>query len=266
MHPTPRACPLGSAFPPETGDESPHSGRASGARSAGPAGGPPGCAPAFPEPGTRPAARGLPAPSGARFDVRGGGQTERQSRAEAEGGTSQICSGADILSRLRQRDWLVWRGRTAGGGWGEAGQSCGLRRGGRGAPDPPWAPALDAARGTQSTVQSCCGPRWPGSQVSRALGDRVLGAAGHIREDEVAVHGPEAQDKPSPFSGPCSQSHRPVWLVPKRPPGQVSRQTGTRVKLGRRSWGSLLPQFCCLSACLSICPSVHPSICPALCL
>lgn len=123
MHPTPRACPLGSAFPPETGDESPHSGRASGARSAGPTGGPPGCAPAFPEPGTHPAARRLPAPSGACFDVRGGG-TDRATEsgrgrgrnfADLQRGGHPERAAAAGLAGLQGSD----SGRGVGRGWAE---------------------------------------------------------------------------------------------------------------------------------------------------
>lgn len=264
MRPTPRACPLGSAFPPETGDESPHSGRASGARGTGPAGGPPGCAPAFPEPRTRPAARGLPAPSGARFDVRGGGQTERQSRAEAEGGTSQICSGADILSRLRQRDWLVWRGRTAGGGWGEAGQSCGVRR-----PWRPWGPR--PAVGTSSG----CGAWDPerSTELLRAWVARVAGQQGpgrqgaggrwSHRQDEVAVRGRCPRSRSSRQAFPV---FRP--LQPKPPACVAGAQEAPGAGLtANGDQGQAWPQVSGIpspTVLLSVCLPVHLPVRPSI--
>lgn len=190
MRPTPRACPLGSAFPPETGDESPHSGRASGARSAGPAGGPPravhllfpslghvlpraGCllplAPASTSAvGGRQRATESGRGRGRNFaDLQRGGHPE-PAAAAGLAGVEGLDSGRGVgrgWAELRAALWRPWGPRPAVG-----------TSSGRGAWDPERSTEL-----LRASVARVAGQQGPGQQ----------GAGGRWshRQDEVAVRG-----------------------------------------------------------------------------
>lgn len=258
--------PVGSAFPPETGDESPHSGRASGARGTGPPGAPRAVHLLFPSLGhILPRTGCLPPLAPASTSAVGGtdratesGRGRGRNFADLQRGGHPERAAAAGLAGVEGSD----SGRGVGRGWAEL-RGCAVVAVGpqtrRGHQLWTWrvGPRAQyrAAAGLGGLGRGSAGP-W----ATGCWGPLVT-SAGRGRCPRSLSKVPKLETSLPRFPAPVAEATGLCGWCPRGPRGRSHGKRGPGSSLAAGLGDPFSHSSAvCLSACPSARPSIHPSV------